>query len=84
MQSKADTAMCFFRKHLFVGVPKVAEDTARFVFFRDARPQFEASLFATVSDHKCHNLACPPTQGDPQPMTTFCTGQGLAVHFLNH
>ena len=64
----ADTAMGLFGKHFFISIPKIAEGTTVFIRFRNVLPEQATSLFATITKHKRYNLACSPTQSDPQPM----------------
>ena len=58
-------------KYLFVRFPKVAESGAVSIRSWYPRPQTPTAFFATVTNEVGNNLACPTTQGYPNPALVF-------------
>src|SRR5512133_1803617 len=59
--------MRFFWKHIGIGFPEIAIRLAMLVLQRDCLPEQAATFFATITDHKSHNLPCAATHRRPQP-----------------
>ena len=61
------TMMCLLGKNFLVGLPKIAESLASFVFLWNLVPQASASLLTAVADYKGNNLTGATTKGCPKP-----------------
>ena len=63
----ANALMRLFRKDELISFPEIAVALANPIGWWNLFPKFTASCFATISDDKRHDLACPTTHDCPNP-----------------
>ncbi len=59
--------MGFSRENMLIGMPKITEGAAVFVFMRDSLPELKTGRLAAITYDECHNLPCSAAHRCPHP-----------------
>jgi hypothetical protein len=73
--------MGFCRKNVLIGLPKITEGGAMFVFIRDGLPSLKTGRFPSISNDEGDDLAGPTAHRCPHPpRLVFCAH--TTPHFI--